>query len=96
MLFLIIITILSVLSFYFVVLCPTCARLRGFIDDNCHVLYWLILSVLAEKKMTSCSHLLKKKKVWGSSFSEALSDNVFFCANVYTRGVRWWFFEALK
>lgn len=76
------------------VLCPTCARLCGFID-NCHVLYWLILFVLAEKKITSCSHLLKKK-VWRSSFSEALNDNVVFCANVYTRGVRWWFFEALK
>lgn len=47
---LIIIIILSVLSFYFVVPCPTCARLRGFIpDDNCHVLYWLIPFVLAEK-----------------------------------------------
>lgn len=96
MLFLIIITILSVLSFYFVVLCPTCARLCGFIDDNCHVLYWLILSVLAEKKNDQLFTPVKKKKVWGSSFSEALSDNVFFCANVYTRGVRWWFFEALK
>lgn len=48
--FLVIIIILSVLSFYFVVLCPTCARLCGFIlDDNCHVLYWLIPFALAEK-----------------------------------------------
>lgn len=94
MLFLIIIIIiLSVLSFYFVVLCPTCARLRGFIDDNCHVLYWLILFVLAAKNDQLFTPILKKKKkVWGSSFSEALSDNVVICANVYTRGVRWWFF----
>lgn len=44
------------------VLCPTCARLRGFIDDNCHVLYWLILFVLTEKNDQLFTPIYKKKK----------------------------------
>lgn len=95
MLFLIIIITLSVLSFSFVVLCPTCARLRGFIlGDDCHVLYWLILFVLAEKidqlftpvqkkRQKECGGIAASQKHWAIMWSSALTFTLEVCAGAF-------------